>query len=126
MISGIHHVAIICSDIKRSVHFYTEILGFEVINSEYRESRKSWKVDMLLNDLQIELFTFSDSIDRPSYPEAKGLRHLALKATDIVNDRQMIINAGVIVEEIRMDSYTGKRFCFFSDPDGLPIELYEI
>ncbi|TNE99180.1 MAG: VOC family protein [Bacteroidetes bacterium] len=126
MISGIHHVAIICSDIKRSVHFYTEILGFEVINSEYRESRKSWKVDMLLNDLQIELFTFSDSIDRPSYPEAKGLRHLALKATDIVNDRQTIIDAGVMVEEIRTDSSTGKRFCFFSDPDGLPIELYEI
>lgn len=126
MISGIHHVAIICSDIKRSVDFYTEILGFEVINSEYRESRKSWKVDMLLNDLQIELFTFYDSIDRPSYPEAKGLRHLALKATDIVNDRQMIKNAGVIIEEIRKDICTGKRFYFFSHPDGLPTELYEI
>lgn len=126
MISGIHHVAIICSDIKRSVDFYTEILGFEVINSEYRESRKSWKVDMLLNDLQIELFTFYDSIDRPSYQEAKGLRHLALKATDIVNDRQMIKNTGVIVEEIRKDICTGKRFCFFSHPDGLPTELYEI
>ena len=26
---------------------------------------------------------------------------------------------------IRTDEYTGKRFVFFSDPDGLAIELYE-
>jgi glyoxylase I family protein len=29
------------------------------------------------------------------------------------------------VEEIRTDPLTGKRFTFFADPDGLPIELYE-
>lgn len=126
MISGIHHVAIICSDIKRSVHFYTEILGFEVINSIYRDSRQSWKVDIKLNDLQIELFTFPDSLNRLSYPEANGLRHLALKATDIANDRQRLLDAGVLIEELRVDSHTGKKFCFLNDPDGLPIELYEI
>ncbi|MHC3242368.1 VOC family protein, partial [Salmonella enterica] len=28
-------------------------------------------------------------------------------------------------EPIRIDPYTGKRFTFFNDPDGLPLELYE-
>ena len=28
-------------------------------------------------------------------------------------------------EPLRTDEYTGKRFVFFSDPDGLPVELYE-
>jgi glyoxylase I family protein len=32
---------------------------------------------------------------------------------------------GVLTEEIRVDEVTGKKFVFFSDPDGLPIELYE-
>ena len=32
---------------------------------------------------------------------------------------------GVKHEPIRTDEYTGKQFVFFSDPDGLPIELYE-
>jgi glyoxylase I family protein len=30
------------------------------------------------------------------------------------------------VEEIRVDEYTGRRFTFFADPDGLPLELYEV
>ena len=28
-------------------------------------------------------------------------------------------------EAIRVDPYTQKRFTFFNDPDGLPLELYE-
>jgi glyoxylase I family protein len=32
---------------------------------------------------------------------------------------------GVMTEEIRVDEYTGKLFTFFSDPDGLPLELYQ-
>ena len=32
---------------------------------------------------------------------------------------------GVVVEDIRVDQYTGRRFTFFADPDGLPLELYE-
>ncbi len=32
---------------------------------------------------------------------------------------------GVEVEPIRLDELTGKRFTFFKDPDGLPLEMYE-
>ena len=32
---------------------------------------------------------------------------------------------GVVVEPVRVDPHTGKRFTFFADPDGLPLELYE-
>jgi glyoxylase I family protein len=34
-------------------------------------------------------------------------------------------NKGIAHDPIRTDEYTDKRFVFFSDPDGLPIELYE-
>ncbi|CAM5186130.1 VOC family protein [Alishewanella longhuensis] len=30
------------------------------------------------------------------------------------------------MEAIRVDEYTDKRFTFFQDPDGLPLELYEL
>ncbi|WP_341849021.1 VOC family protein, partial [Enterobacter hormaechei] len=33
---------------------------------------------------------------------------------------------GVDCEPIRVDEYTGRRFTFFADPDGLPLELYEV
>jgi glyoxylase I family protein len=32
---------------------------------------------------------------------------------------------GVTVEPVRLDEYTNRRFAFFADPDGLPLELYE-
>jgi glyoxylase I family protein len=38
---------------------------------------------------------------------------------------QELIEHGVNVQEIRKDEITNKRFCFFYDPNGQPLELYE-
>ena len=54
-----------------------------------------------------------------------GLRHLAFEIDDVAAAVGEIERKGVACEPIRTDEYTGKRFVFFSDPDGLPIELYE-
>lgn len=124
-ITGFHHVAIIASDYGRSKAFYVDILGCDVIAETYREARDSWKLDLALGGSQIELFSFPDAPRRPSYPEAQGLRHLAFTVADVVQAKAELEQAGVAVEEIRTDSLTGKRFTFFADPDGLPLELYE-
>jgi glyoxylase I family protein len=123
---GIHHVAVICSDYERSKHFYTEILGLAVVRETYREARRSYKLDLRLPDgAQIELFSFPGAPKRPSYPEAQGLRHLALKVADLDGCVAELTGKGVAVEAIRVDETTGQRFTFFADPDDLPIELYE-
>ena len=124
--SGLHHVAIIASDYPRSRHFYTEVLGLPVIAEVYREARDSWKLDLRLADgVQIELFSFPAPPPRVSRPEACGLRHLALRVADIDATVRHLHQQEVEVEAIRIDDYTGKRFTFFADPDGLPLELYE-
>jgi len=124
---ALHHVAIIASDYPRSKHFYTEVLGLRVIEETYREVRDSYKLDLALPDgTQIELFSFPNPPPRPSYPEACGLRHLAF-ATDNLDAAVKSLEAhGIAVEPIRIDELTGKRFTFFADPDGLPLELYEV
>ncbi|WP_318419790.1 SMU1112c/YaeR family gloxylase I-like metalloprotein [Photobacterium leiognathi] len=125
MLKGIHHVAIICSDYARSKYFYTHILKLTVINETYREQRQSYKLDLRLPDnSQLELFSFPDAPARPSYPEAQGLRHLAFVVEDIYSVVDYLVAQGVEVEDIRIDELTGKAFTFFSDPDGLPLELY--
>lgn len=122
----IHHVAIICSDYKKSKDFYVEKLGFEIINETYREERDSYKLDLMVNgDYQIELFSFPNSPDRPSYPEAKGLRHLAFEVDDVEEVSNHLQSTGISVEPIRTDPITGKKFTFFEDPDHLPLEIYE-
>lgn len=126
-LNGVHHIAIICSDYSRSKYFYTEILGFRVIAEAYRLERQSYKLDLALADgTQLELFSFPNPPPRPSTPEACGLRHLAFGVTDVEKTKRELEEKCVAVEPIRVDEYTGKKFTFFKDPDGLPLELYEV
>ncbi|WP_226676425.1 VOC family protein [Rossellomorea aquimaris] len=123
----IHHIAIICSDYIRSKDFYVNKLGFEIKQEIYREERESYKLDLALHgDYIIELFSFPEAPARPSYPEAQGLRHLAFEVEDIENAVEELNLKGIKTEEIRLDPYTDKKFTFFEDPDGLPLEIYEI
>ncbi|MGF1496832.1 MAG: VOC family protein [Elainellaceae cyanobacterium] len=126
-IRQIHHVAIICSDYERSKHFYTQVLGFPIICETYREARNSYKLDLRVGDRDtIELFSFPDPPPRVSRPEACGLRHLALAVDDLDQVVTRLEATRVQVEPIRVDEITEKRFTFFQDPDGLPLELYEL
>lgn len=124
--NGIHHVALICSNYERSKAFYTQLLGLKILAEHYREARQSWKLDLGLPDgSQLELFSFPDASTRPSRPEAQGLRHLAFAVSDLEHWVNYLQQHGVVTEAIRVDEYTGKRFTFFPDPDGLPLELYQ-
>lgn len=126
MLNRIHHVAIICSDYALSKHFYVDILGLTVLQEVYRAERKSYKLDLSVGGLyQIELFSFESTPERPSRPEARGLRHLAFEVTDVAAVAALLNAKGVQTEAIRIDEHTGKAFTFFSDPDGLPLELYQ-
>ncbi|WP_038184337.1 SMU1112c/YaeR family gloxylase I-like metalloprotein [Vibrio rhizosphaerae] len=122
----IHHVAIICSDYQRSKAFYTEILGLKILAENYRENRNSYKLDLALpNGEQLELFSFPSPPPRVSHPEAQGLRHLAFAVSSIESTVSELHLHGIDVEPIRIDEFTGKKFTFFQDPDGLPLELCE-
>ncbi|MBJ8077379.1 MULTISPECIES: SMU1112c/YaeR family gloxylase I-like metalloprotein [Bacillus cereus group] len=126
-ICKVHHVAIICSNYEVSKDFYTRILGFKVINEVYRKERDSYKLDLCVGEeYQIELFSFPSPPERPSFPEAAGLRHLAFAVINIEEAVTHLNQCGVETESIRIDEMTGKKFVFFQDPDGLPLELYEV
>ena len=126
-LNAVHHIAIICSNYEKSKQFYTKILGLSIIREVYREERKSFKLDLALNgQYVIELFSFPDPPKRSSGPESCGLSHLAFSVDDMEKSIRSLTEKGVITEPIRIDEFTGKRFTFFNDPDGLPLELYEI
>ena len=126
LLGAIHHVALICSDYPRSRAFYSETLGLPIVHEVYREARDSWKCDLEVSPgLQLELFSFPGAPPRPSWPEAQGLRHLGFAVADVDGAVAALTARGVACEAVRVDEYTGKRFVFFADPDGLPIELYE-
>jgi glyoxylase I family protein len=124
---GVHHIALICSDYAVSKAFYTEILGLQVLREVYRAERDSYKLDLMVNGQYVlELFSFPTPPPRPSRPEAQGLRHLAFSVADLTAAVQLLEAQQVVCEPIRVDEFTGRRFTFFADPDGLPLELYEV
>ncbi|WP_236894626.1 VOC family protein [Clostridium beijerinckii] len=124
-INHIHHIAIIASNYEVSKNFYVNILGFEIIRENYRKDRDSYKLDLKIGSSEIELFSMPNAPKRPSYPEACGLRHLAFYVKDIEEVIRELNEKGIETEPIRIDEYTNRKFTFFSDPDGLPLELHE-
>jgi len=128
-VQSIHHIAILTSSelYEESKRFYTDILGFTVVAEVFREQRNSYKLDLALNDgtYQIELFSFPDYRERASFPESKGLRHLAFAVKNVAAGLEWLQSNKVKVEELRIDEFTGKQFLFFYDPNGQPLELYQ-
>ena len=97
--------------------------GTFVINGAERDS---YKLDLSFPDgSQIELFSFPNSPQRVTSPEACGLRHLAFKVENIDEYVAYLLENGVSCEPIRVDELTRMKYTFFRDPDYLPIELYE-
>ena len=129
MITGLHHIAILCSNRERSLQFY-EALGFRVYETHIRPERSDEVIFMKQACAEsvgviLELFIAEDHPQRVTSPEAYGLRHLALRVLDAEAMRQSLLISGYEPESIRIDTFNGKRLFFVKDPDGLPIELHE-
>jgi glyoxylase I family protein len=125
-LNKVHHIALICSDYEKSLEFYTRVVGCQVIAEHWREEQQSYLTKLSLNgEYVIELFSYPSPPQRPSYPEAAGLRHLAFEVDDIEEQVAELDRLGVAHEAIRTDMTTGKHFVFFNDPDDQPLEMYE-
>lgn len=120
----LHHIAILGSDREKSLAFYGA-LGFEVQSCHPRPERQDEIIFLQQGDMTIELFITAGRPPRPSWPEAYGLRHLALRTVDAAALHAQLLDAGYSPESLRQDALTGEAMFFVLDPDGLPIEIHE-
>lgn len=58
----VHHIAIIGSDYEKSKHFYVDLLGFSIIRENYRPERDDYKIDLQLDEIELELFSSKNTI----------------------------------------------------------------
>lgn len=125
MITGLHHIAILCTDRKAALDFYCNALGFTIAQDYNRPERKDEILMLEGYGFTIELFIEAGRPARPTEPEAYGLRHLALHVEDIRQTVAKIEAMGYPAEPIRPNPFTGMLLTFIKDPDGLPIEFHE-
>lgn len=131
-LTAVHHIALLVSDYQKSKEFYVDKLGFRIVRENFREDRGDYKLDLILNGVELEIFAPSQKDheykihpERPNFPEAYGLRHLAFTVTDIEKTAAELRKKGIETEPVRVDEFSGGKFTFFKDPDGLPLELHE-
>jgi glyoxylase I family protein len=125
-LNQVHHIAIICKDYNKSKQFYTGVLGLKIEQEIFRAERNSYKLDLSLSGKYIiELFSFTNPPQRPSQPEAAGLRHLAFEVDNMDDTTAALQKLNIYFEPVRTDLFTGKKFTFIADPDDLPVEFYE-
>ncbi|HZZ52127.1 MAG TPA: VOC family protein [Pseudonocardia sp.] len=118
---GIHHTALICSDVRRTVDFYQNIVGFPLIEMfENRDLAGSTHFFFDLGNGNALAFFDLPGVEPGPYAEVLGgLHHLAISVTpdDWKAARERLDAAGI---QYQLESGTS---IYLPDPDGTRLEL---
>ncbi len=143
VINGLHHVAIATEDAERLVNFYRDQLGLEVVldytwgtGSEIADRITGLKdssarhVMLRAGNAFFEIFQYlsprttgGDPIRRVCDP---GITHLCLTVTDIDQEYERLLAAGMTFHCPPQDAEAGIRATYGRDPDGNVIELMQV
>jgi len=109
-------------DMPSSVHFYRDVLGFEIVQTSEREGDKfNWGV-FRLNGAEFMLNTAYEAHDRPGTPEGSRARAhrdtcLYFSCPDPEGAYQYLRSFGIDVKPPTIAPY-GMKQLYVSDPDG--------
>jgi lactoylglutathione lyase len=143
MFTGIHHASFTVSDIDRSLSFYRDTLGMELVVE--REVEGDYMADLMgFSDLHLRLVFFrlgTGMLELIQYlsPQGKpvdtakcnpGIAHICLLAKDIHTVHQRLVAQSVKVQSepvpITKGPNKGGYALFIFDPDGIPLELLQL
>lgn len=144
MIQGVHHTCITVSDLERSIVFYRDVLGLELVLTE--ESERSQddrskslgvagaKVKLAIlraGNAQVELIEYVTARGRPYDRNNNdiGTMHIAFQVDDIEAVYQRLLEHGVRFTSppatIPAGPMKGWRWTYFFDPDGVSLEIIQ-
>ncbi|HCG91236.1 MAG TPA: hypothetical protein DEZ08_05300 [Dehalococcoidia bacterium] len=118
---GIGHVVLNVTDVARSVDFYTNVLGFEMVKSNPENTAAFLNCGEMHHDLAL----FKSSGDSNVPKGSVGLNHFAVQVADIGQLKLLKEGLeGVGYEDIRTVDHGMTGSIYFQDPDGNGIEYY--
>jgi glyoxylase I family protein len=121
---GLHHLALICSDVERTIQFYQELIGFPLVelmeNRDYKGSTHLF-FDMG-NDNLLAFFDFPGLGLQPGIEALGGVQHIAISTTseNFEAVKKRLEAAGI--QYLGPDRGANDSI-YFKDPDGIQIEL---
>ena len=125
MKSKFTYVGIRVTDLRRSINFYTKILGLKVTNRAKFEETKGEIVNLQSEEdgfiLEINYYEESSPYNT-TYIVGEGLDHLAFKVDDLDEALKELKKAGY-QPTLEMNA-DGNKWIYIEDPDGIWIELF--
>lgn len=145
MIKGVHHTCITVSDLERSVEFYRDVLGLDLVMTEESErsgddrakglgvAKAKVKLAVLrAGEAQVELIEYVTAKGRPNDRgnNDAGAMHIAFQVEDIDVVYQRMLDQGVRFTSppltVPAGPMEGWRWTYLYDPDGVSLELLQI
>ena len=118
---GLHHTALLCADVERTVRFYQDVLGFPL--TEIVENRDYAGSSHFFFDIgNGNLLAFFDlpGLDLGEYAEVLGgLHHMAISVDP---DRWGVLRERLDAAGVDHEVESGTSI-YFRDPDGARLEL---
>jgi catechol 2,3-dioxygenase-like lactoylglutathione lyase family enzyme len=118
---GVHHIALLCSDVERTIRFYQGLLGFPLVELfENRDYKGSTHLFFDIgHDNTLAFFDFPELGLGPYQEVLGGFHHLAISV-----DRAQWDAAKRRLEEAGVATHIESEISlYFSDPDGVRLEL---
>ncbi|MBT4162024.1 MAG: glyoxalase/bleomycin resistance/dioxygenase family protein [Gammaproteobacteria bacterium] len=140
MIVGIHHIAVGVDDLDKAVTFYTEGLGFELVQQSELDNQpqvdqviglknvKARQAMLKASNAHIEVFEYAnpEPKDLRSRPCDYGYPHFALQVDDIQSEYERLQQHGMTFAAEVVHFGEASSAIYGKDPFGNVIELYEI
>lgn len=121
------HTMIRVEDLDRSVDFYTNVLGLDVLRRMDVEEGRFTLVFLGIGTDAVDAFLeLTYNWDRRGYDLGTGYGHVALGVNDVAETVEQIRSrGGTVSREPRQLVVDGPVLAFVEDPDGYQIELVE-
>jgi lactoylglutathione lyase len=123
MITGIDHVAIVVSDMDRSIEFYNEVLGLTILKDGRNEGEKK-KSFLGTKDHTLIALTEDKKLNRDKSQIVESVAHVAFKVNNVEKTSKTLIGKGITFIEEKIEKDGKVRAYHFLDPDGLELEIY--
>ena len=144
-VTGVDHVGVTVSDVDRSLGFWRDLLGLEVVGRGIVEwehldrlvalegTRIEWCELALPGGGKVELSRYHRPAGEalaPGEENEPGRSHLSLLVDDLAAMLALLRAHGVAARsdepvEIPLGAYAGGRAAYVFDPDGVELELIE-
>lgn len=142
MITGMNHVGIVVADMDRSVSFYRDMLGMELLGQAFAFGGPLFDQVMALDNVkgkicmmkkanvQLELYEFetpASAVKDPNYAVSdRGISHFGVNVEDIDATYERLSAAGVRFHCPVLQFGSGMKATYGRDPDGNVFELMEL